>query len=67
MLHCHKPIDAIMTVFTKDYDFRNIPKVSQSFGDRSLNCIVFTFRFVSVMPFRVILAYKMAFLSGNPI
>ena len=47
--------------------FGNIPKVSESLGDRSLNYIIFTHGFILVMSLKVILVHKMTFLIVNSI
>ena len=46
--------------------FRNIPKVSKSFGDGSLDYINFTYYNLSSNVIKVIFVRNMVFLAQNP-
>ena len=59
----------LLTVFTKDYGFRNFRNVSESFGsfgNWSLDYITFTYGFGPVMPFYAIVIRNMVFLAPKP-
>ena len=58
---------AIFVSFTNNcfQSCRSIAKVSESLADRWLNCIFVTYEFWAIMPFKLILVYRMVVLAEN--
>ena len=63
----HEPLwlDVLVAGFMNDFHFRNFPKLSETFGDCSLDCIIFTDGFISVISFKVVLAHSWHFWSES--